>query len=104
MSRAEIEIFQTNAILARVTASNAAAFGKLDGDKNGQISPSEFAKLNPAPKADPTAVLRIDANRDDKISEAEHRAATIGRFNKLDGNKDGFLTAEELKSAMRNEQ
>ena len=99
MSRAEIEAFQTAGNSARVAARTTAVFTQLDSDKNGQLSATEFAKLNPAPKADATPVLRIDTNKDGQVSLAEHRTATIDTFNKLDGNKDGILTAEEVKSA-----
>ena len=99
MSRAEIEAFQTAANVARVTARTTEVFAQLDGDKNGQLSPAEFAKVNPAPKADASAVLRIDSNKDGQVSLTEHRAATIETFGKLDTNKDGILTAEEVRIA-----
>jgi Ca2+-binding EF-hand superfamily protein len=99
ISRAELDAFQSASILKTVDAANAAAFARLDEDKNGQLSAREFGKINPAPKADVTVAFRADTNKDNKISLAEHRAATVEKFNSLDGNKDGLLTAEEVRAA-----
>ena len=73
-------------------------FAELDSDKNGQISPAEFAKATPAPKLDASSVLRIDANKDGQVSLAEHRSATLDTFTKLDTNKDGTLTSAEVQA------
>ncbi len=58
-----------------------------------------FTKLNPVPKGDVAAAMRTDTNKDDRISQAEHRAVTIDKFDKLDVNKDGFLAADEVQAA-----
>ncbi len=99
MSRTEIENTQRASISARVNARSKALFAELDVDKNGQISPAEFAKATPAPEPDAAAVLRIDTNKDGQVSLAEHRAATIDTFTKIDANKDGMITAAEVKAA-----
>ena len=102
MSRVEIETFQTASAVEMLTARNKAVFAALDADKNGQISAAEFAKLNSAPpKVDATNVLRIDSNKDGKISLAEHRGATIATFTQFDTNKDGALSAAEVQAATK---
>lgn len=99
MTRAEIETFQASSFAAQAAARNAAVFAALDSDKNGQISPAEFAKLNAAaPKPDATRVLRNDTNNDGKVSLAEHRAAALATFDKLDVNKDGAVSVAEMKA------
>ena len=99
MSRAEIETTQRTTFAARVDARNKALFAELDSDKNGQISPVEFAKATPVPKADASAVLRVDTNKDGQVSLAEHRSATIDTFTKIDTNKDGMITGAEVQAA-----
>ncbi len=75
-------------------------FAQLDDDGNGQLSPSEFARIaTPAPVANAEPVLsRMDSNRDDQISLAEHRAATLANFDRLDRDRDGNVSATEMKS------
>jgi Ca2+-binding EF-hand superfamily protein len=102
MSRAEVEAFQVATAMEMITARNKAIFAALDADKNGQISAAEFAKLNAGtPKVDPTNVMRIDANKDGKISLAEHRNATIATFAQFDTNKDGLLSKAEAEAATK---
>lgn len=98
MTRIEIETFQRTSGMARATARNKALFGELDADKNGQISAVEFAKVIQAPDVDANVVLRIDANKDGKVSLAEHRGAALETFAKIDTNKDGALTAVEAQA------
>jgi Ca2+-binding EF-hand superfamily protein len=98
MTRAEIEGFLRTRAIEYGKTRNKEVFAALDADKNGQLSAVEFAKLNSGePKVDATSVLRIDTNKDGKVSLAEHRAATLDTFTKLDANKDGMLTAEEVR-------
>lgn len=99
MSRAEIEATQLAVITARVNARNKAVFAEFDADKNGQITAAEFARASPAPKPDATPVLKIDTNKDGQVSLAEHRAATIDTFTRIDANKDGLITGLEVKNA-----
>jgi len=53
-------------------------------------------------------LMAADANHDGKVTKAEMSAARALQFVKLDVNKDGFLTADELgqraQMAMRNDK
>lgn len=100
LTRAEIEQFQTQQQAAQGRARNKALFGQLDKDKNGQLSQAEFAKIaTPAPVANAQPMIaRMDANRDSQISGAEYRTATLANFDRVDSDKNGIVTAEELKA------
>ncbi len=101
LTRAEIEQHQNQSTLADAKARNRALFGQLDADKSGFISPAEFAKLtaSPAPANGQAMVAREDRNRDNQVSLIEHRAATLANFDRLDTDKDGIVTAAEMKAA-----
>lgn len=99
LTRIEIEQFQTAANRARAQLRSRALFARLDADKNGQISAAEFAKLplNP-PKADASGLLKFDTSKDGKVSLLEHRTATLANFDRLDIDKDGSVSAAEMKA------
>ena len=97
MSRAEIETFQKAAAVRMIAARSQAVFAKLDADHNGQLSATEFAKLNNTdPKVDISNVMSVDTNKDGKVSLAEHKAATLETFTTVDANKDGIVTEAEV--------
>ena len=76
-------------------------FNKLDSDKSGQLSLTEFrsaAKVNAKP-APEQALQRLDSNKDGRISPAEFKAQTLAGYDKADLNKDGKVTADELSKA-----
>lgn len=100
LTRVEIEQYQKLAAVVEAQARNRALFVQLDSDKNGQISPTEFAKLiTPPPAANAQPMLaRMDGNRDTQISLIEHRAATLANFDRLDLDKDGYVTPAEMKA------
>ena len=98
MSVAEIELFQTARYTEQLNARTKQVFAQLDSDKNGQLSAAEFAKLNPPRKIDASSVLRIDANKDGKVSLAEHRGAALKTFDEFDTDKNGVLTQAEVES------
>ena len=79
-----------------------ARFRQLDTNKDGQLSPAEFAALAPPIRAveTPDQMLKaLDSNGDGKISNAEFRAPQVARFNKIDANRDGIATPEEMRKA-----
>jgi len=100
LTRIEIEQFQKLQAVADAKDRNRALFVQLDADKSGQLSATEFSKLMSAPPtADATPMLtREDGNRDQKISLVEHRAATLANFDRIDADKDGVVTAAEMKA------
>lgn len=100
LSVAEIEQSEKKRLLAEAQARNDALFDRLDTNKNGQISASEFAKLvtEPARVSAEPMLSREDRNRDGQISLVEHRTATLANFDRLDTDKDGVVTADEMKA------
>jgi Ca2+-binding EF-hand superfamily protein len=101
LSRTEIEQYQTLTAAAEAKARNRALFAQLDANKNGQLNASEFAKLpTPTQAANAQPMLaQEDSNRDSQISLAEHRAATLANFDRLDTDRNGVVTAAEMKAA-----
>nr|WP_283938570.1 hypothetical protein [Sphingomonas alba] len=100
VTRSEVADFQRLVSVAESGARNHALFTQLDADKNGQISPAEFRALTPATKIDPQPLLiRYDTNRDGGISQVEYRTVKLNRFDRVDGNQDGVVTAAEQQAA-----
>ena len=99
LTRTEIEQFQTQQLEAQTRARNKELFAQLDKNKNGQLSPAEFAGMATAAPANAQPMIaRMDGNRDSQISQAEHRTATLANFDRVDSNKDGVVTAAEMKA------
>ena len=96
-TRAEMEEFAKRAAAAAAQEQNRELFQRLDIDKNGVITPAEFAGLIPAPKfIDVSAEMtRFDSNRDQIITLVEYRTTTLANFDRLDVDKDGILSAAE---------
>lgn len=96
-TRAEVEEFTKRTATAVAEEQNRDLFQRLDIDKNGVITPAEFAGLIPAPKfVDVSAEMtRFDGNRDQIITLVEYRTATLANFDRLDVDKDGNLSAAE---------
>jgi Ca2+-binding EF-hand superfamily protein len=99
-NRTEIEQYQKAQATAQARARNKALFAQLDKDKNGQLSQAEFAGIaTPAPVANAQPVLaRMDGNRDSQISLVEYRTATLANFDRVDTDRDGVVTAAEMKA------
>ena len=100
-TRAEVEAFTKRAAAAVAQEQNRELFQRLDIDKNGVITPAEFAALIPAPKfVDVSAEMtRFDSNRDQIITLVEYRTATLANFDRLDTDKDGILTPAEISKS-----
>ena len=99
--RAEIEQFQRAAALAQLQATNRALFTRLDADRNGQLSAAEFAGLPmqvPAPNAAPI-LSQTDINKDGSVTLVEYRTGKLANFDRLDADKDGIVSAAEMKAA-----
>ena len=109
--RAEIEAAETRAFAtakARGLREREAAFRRLDADKNGALTLTEFNSVAVAqqlPKADATKFLNaLDTNKDGKISLAENRAPNAVRFDRADTNKDGSLSVAEQRAVSQRRQ
>ena len=101
LSRTEIEQFEKDKALAEAQARNGALFDQLDLNKNGQLSATEFAKLVTQPKGEVSAdpmLSREDGDRDGQISLVEHRTTTLANFDRVDTDKDGVVTVDEMKA------
>ena len=100
LDRAEIERFEYDQAKEAAVARNRAAFAQLDSDHDGKLSPGEFDRFNPPPNtANATPMLtRMDRDRSQSISLAEHRTATLANFDRLDVDKDGIVTPAEMKA------
>jgi Ca2+-binding EF-hand superfamily protein len=99
---AEIDEALRGPAMAEALARNGALFTQLDSDRSGNLSPAEFAKLVELTgvKTDaPSIFSRFDTNRDGKVSLLEHRTVTQQNFDLLDRDKDGIVTAAEMRAA-----
>jgi Ca2+-binding EF-hand superfamily protein len=104
VDRAEYESAEARAIATRraqILKQRQAAFKQLDKDKSGSLSLTEFnsaVAAEPTRKPDATPrIVRLDTNKDGKVSMAESRAPANAQFDRLDTNKDGILSVEEQK-------
>lgn len=101
LTRLEIEQFQRAMSNLRAQARAQALFNRLDSDRNGQLSPAEFARLPIAPPAaDAAPVLaQTDLNKDQSVTLVEYRTAKLANFDRMDADKDGVVSVAELKAA-----
>lgn len=83
-----------------------AEFAKLDSNKDGQLSLTEFKAGVPGPRATPAAELisQFDSNKDGKVTADEYRARPLASFDRLDTNKDGTLSAQEQSAAQQQQR
>ncbi len=108
VDRAEYESAEARAIATRraqILKQREAAFKQLDKDKSGSLSLTEFNSVvadEPTRKPDiAPRIVRLDTNKDGKVSMAENRAPANAQFDRLDANKDGILSVEEQKRPAR---
>lgn len=100
VTKTEIEAFQ-RAFFARVNQARLAAlFQRLDADKNGQLSPGEFAGLNgpPAPVDAGILLKQVDLNHDGQVTIVEYRTGKLRSFDDMDADKDGVVSVSEMKA------
>ena len=78
-------------------------FTKLDTNKDGQLSKAEFMAAAPtAPTTAPDGaklLAELDKNKDGKVSLDEYRAPLLSRFDAVDTNHDGTISAAERQAA-----
>lgn len=101
ITRAEVEQAERNEAISKAQAQNRALFASIDSDRNGLLSPGEFATLvRNIPTPDVSEQMRrFDSNRDQVISLVEYRTATLLNFDGLDTDKDGVVTERELAAS-----
>jgi Ca2+-binding EF-hand superfamily protein len=100
VTKKEIEGFQ-RALFARANQERLnVLFQRLDTDKNGQISPAEFAALQlPAPSVNATPLFsQVDLNRDGQVTLVEYRTGKLRNFDSMDSDKDGTVSIAEMKA------
>jgi Ca2+-binding EF-hand superfamily protein len=94
-------------------ARHDARFARLDKDGNGSISREEFDAGHDRPGKHRRGGARhggpgghggfgqgmFDGNKDGKITKEEFQSRALARFDRLDTNHDGVVTADERKAA-----
>lgn len=82
----------------------SARFKRMDSDGNGKVSQDEFRDYVKSRRIEHKAdkLKRIDTNGDGKVTEDEYIAYSADKakrkFSRMDKNKDGDLSAEEMKN------
>ena len=88
---------------AEYAATRMARFDRLDRNGDGAISRDDFGRLiRLAPRLGrriDMLLANADSNYDGRVSRAEYAAMPMPLFDKLDGNRDGRIDAQELAAA-----
>ena len=81
----------------------AANFDAIDANHDGQVTVDELHAFMKARHGEfaKKGFATLDANGDGKVSRDEFLAQANARFDRMDANKDGVLTPDELKGAHR---
>ena len=97
----EIEGYERATAGLAAKQRNVDLFQALDTDKNGQISPVEFAGLPMnVPQSNAAQVLaQVDGNRDGRATLIEYRVGKLVNFDRIDADKDGVVSLAEMKAA-----
>jgi Ca2+-binding EF-hand superfamily protein len=101
VSATEAKVLKQRVEMARQRL--AAEFTKLDTNKDGQLSKVEFMAAAPsAPTSAPDGaklLAELDKNKDGKVSLEEYGAPLLSRFDAVDTNHDGTISAAEAAAA-----
>jgi Ca2+-binding EF-hand superfamily protein len=82
-------------------------FEKMDADRDGRVTAAEMdaahASMSPGDTSKPQMssaekIRTIDTDGDGAITAAEHAAGSRAKFGKMDANRDGSLSADELQA------
>lgn len=91
-------------VISRAEAAALPRLGKhfdeVDANRDGNVSADEMRAFHEKRRAEHWK--KRDTNGDGRISRAEAQANAprlAERFDQVDANKDGFVTAEEMKAA-----
>jgi len=110
LSAAELAAAEGKGMQQRLKAVRAkmdAEFTKLDTNKDGVLSREEFMAAAPQTAGTPNGaalVSQLDKNKDGKVTSDEFRAPILARFDKMDTNHDGVLSATERQAAQAQAQ
>ena len=89
-----------NGVLTRSEVDRFAAerFAAADGDRDGALSPGEFAGITRrrSPDRAERVFARLDRNGDGLVQRREYNQRPARIFARLDADKDGRITRDEL--------
>jgi Ca2+-binding EF-hand superfamily protein len=85
----------------RFRARQAAAFARIDANKDGSISRQEFdaAAGQPSAAAKSAWLTFNDVDKNGRVALAEATAKELGAFDRIDTDRNGVLSVEELRAA-----
>jgi Ca2+-binding EF-hand superfamily protein len=96
----EAAAFERMEAMTTAAARNRALFQSLDTDRNGSLSADEFRRLMQPVQATGQRFIRgNDPNRDGRVTLIDYRTTTLANFDKLDTDKDGFVSPAEMRAA-----
>lgn len=101
-TRTEVQAFQRQVLIAAGTKRARAIFTRMDTDRSGQVSFAEFTKENvvvPENVDISAAMTRLDPNKDGNITLVEYRVLTLANFDRIDIDKDSYISASEQRAA-----
>ncbi|MGV3524334.1 MAG: EF-hand domain-containing protein [Candidatus Sericytochromatia bacterium] len=93
--------------LAEMQAVLRTQFLKVDQNRDGHVNVEEVLKLLPVLVRGPARAKVAeylgtqDLNRDGRVTLDEVMRSAALSFGKMDGNRDGFLSAAEIKKAQQ---
>lgn len=79
---------------AEARTARGAIFSRLDADSDGYLSAEERAAMQDGAMA--RGLANADSDNDGKLSRDEVMNQPFPGFDRLDGNRDGTVSAEEI--------